>query len=267
MHSGPSRTKNYEKNMRTSILGCNISETNYSDAYRNIVGYLSNSNKSNYVTVNNVHTLIEGSWHREYKNIINKAYMALPDGKPLAVIANIMGAKKTERVFGPTFFEVVIKWGQKDGLRHFLFGSSQQTLEKMNAIIKLRYPTTNIVGTISPSFDGISPELNEQYLKEINDSNADIVWVALGAPRQEYWMYENYKKLNRGMMIGIGAGFDYFAGNTKHAPEWMKNYSLEWLYRLIQEPRRLWKRYLVTNTLFIVFITLQLMGVRKFMNN
>ncbi len=253
--------------MRTSILGCNINGTNYTDAYHKIIEYLNVSNGPNYITVNNVHTVIEGRWHREYRNIINNAFMALPDGKPLAVIANLMGAKQTERVFGPTLLEVALQWGQKDGLKHFLFGSSPQTLDRMNAMIKRRYPLANLVGSISPPFGGISPDLNEQYLNEMNHSNADIVWIALGAPRQEIWMYENYQKLSRGIMIGIGAGFDYLAGNTRHAPDWMKNFSLEWLYRLIQEPRRLWKRYLVTNTLFIVFIVLQFMGVKRFINN
>ncbi|MCB0293469.1 MAG: WecB/TagA/CpsF family glycosyltransferase, partial [Calditrichaeota bacterium] len=89
-------------------------------------------------------------------------------------------------------------------------------------------------------------------------------WVGLGAPRQEEWMAANYHQLQRGLMIGIGAGFDYLAGNTRHAPAWMKKYALEWLYRLIQEPRRLWKRYLVTNSLFVIFLALEWMGVKRF---
>ena len=98
----------------------------------------------------------------------------------------------------------------------------------------------------------------------MKESRADIFWVGLGAPKQEIWIFNNYKKLNKGVMIGIGAGLDYLAGNTKHAPEWMKNASLEWLYRLIQEPKRLWKRYLATNTLFIWYVFLELTGLRKF---
>ncbi len=104
----------------------------------------------------------------------------------------------------------------------------------------------------------------KNYIEEINRSNADIVWVGLGAPRQEHWMSENYQQLNHGVMIGIGAGFDYLAGNTRHAPEWMKNLALEWLYRFIQEPGRLWKRYLVTNSLFIIYIILEWLGVKRF---
>lgn len=100
----------------------------------------------------------------------------------------------------------------------------------------------------------------------MNDSNADLYWIGLGAPKQEIWMYENYKKLNKGIMIGIGAGFNYMAGKIKHAPEWMKNASLEWLYRLIQEPGRLWKRYLITNTLFLLFVSLELFHLKKFEN-
>ena len=117
---------------------------------------------------------------------------------------------------------------------------------------------------ISPPYRPLTNSENENYISIINNSNADIIWVGLGAPKQEKWMYENYKYINKGIMIGIGAGFDYLAGSTKHAPEWMKNYSLEWLYRLIQEPGRLWKRYLITNTLFLFYITLELLGLKKF---
>lgn len=168
------------------------------------------------------------------------------------------------RIFGPTFFEKTLEWGQKDGLKHFFFGSSQDTLDKLKNVIPNRFPNTRVVGMVSPPFRILSPEENEHYLQMMNESKADIIWVALGAPKQERWMYENYHKLNRGVMIGIGAGFDYLAGNTRHAPQWMKNFALEWLYRLIQEPRRLWKRYLVTNTLFILFVAMELLGVKRF---
>ena len=237
----------------------------YRQTYEIILGILT-KHKSEYITVNNVHTVVEGVLSKEYRKATNDSFMALPDGKPLSVFAKLKGEKNISRIFGPTFFEKTLEWGQKDGLKHYFFGSSTQTLDKMKTEILAKFPSTIIPCTYSPPYRQFTPKENEFFIDQMNKSGADIFWIGLGAPRQEIWMYENYKKLRKGIMIGIGAGFDYFAGNTKHAPEWMKNNSLEWLYRLYQEPQRLWKRYLVTNTLFLIFITLELLGLKKFDN-
>jgi len=247
---------------KISLLG---SEISILSSYNNSYNILTNNLLAKYyITVNNVHTVIEGVRDKTYKQIINNSYLALPDGKPLSIAAKLKGEKNISRIFGPTFFEKTLEWGQKDGLKHYFFGSSQKTLVKMLESIKDKYPQAVIAGTCSPPYRQFTEEENEKFIKDISASDADLIWVGLGAPKQEIWMYENYKKLNKGIMIGIGAGFDYLAGNTKHAPEWMKNASLEWLYRLIQEPKRLWKRYLVTNTLFIFYITLEFLGLKKF---
>ena len=247
-----------------NLLGSKISLlTSYELCY-NFLLEKTHVDKKYFITVNNVHTVIEGVRNKAYKQIINNSFLALPDGKPLSIVAKIKGEKNISRIFGPTFFEKTLEWGQKDSIKHYFFGSTQETLDKMLEAIKDKYPQAVIVGTCSPPYGQFTEEENEKFIKDINASDADLIWVGLGAPKQEIWMYENYKKLNKGIMIGIGAGFDYLAGNTKHAPEWMKNASLEWLYRLIQEPKRLWKRYLVTNTLFIIYITLELLGLKKF---
>ncbi|RMH81789.1 MAG: glycosyltransferase, partial [Calditrichaeota bacterium] len=141
---------------------------------------------------------------------------------------------------------------------------SPSILEHLAEKISRRFPEAKVVGMISPPYRPFTKVENRAFIAEMNQSKADIIWVGLGAPRQERWMYENYSKLDRGVMIGIGAGFDYLAGNIKHAPEWMKRWALEWLYRLIQEPRRLWKRYLVTNSLFLLFLFLEMLHLKKF---
>jgi N-acetylglucosaminyldiphosphoundecaprenol N-acetyl-beta-D-mannosaminyltransferase len=250
-------------NSFSKILGAKISNViNYREVYDTLKSSFNSS--TSYITVNNVHTVIEAVRYNKYKEVINSSFLALPDGKPLSVYAKIKGARNITRIFGPTFFAKTLEWGQGDGLTHFFFGSSGETLSKMSEVIINKYPRAIIKGKLSPPFRQFTEAENEQFIKEIKDSNADIIWVGLGAPKQEMWIYENYKKLNRGVMIGIGAGFNYLAGDTKHAPEWMKNASLEWLYRLIQEPGRLWKRYLVTNTLFLWYIFLELTGLKKF---
>lgn len=247
----------------SEILGVKITNINsYRDVYEKIK--ISFNSASSYITVNNVHTIVVSVLDKKYKEVINNSFLSLPDGKPLSLVAKLKGEKNIDRIFGPTFFEKTLEWGQTDGIKHYFFGSSKEILERMNKVIKDRFPTALISGSFSPPYREFTSEENELFINQMNESRADIFWIGLGAPKQEMWMYENYKKLDHGVMIGIGAGFDYLAGNTKHAPVWMKKLALEWLYRLIQEPRRLWKRYLVTNTLFIFFVFLELLGLRKF---
>ncbi len=245
-----------------TILGTKITVVeNYERTYNRL---MSVNGVPCHITINNVHTIVESVSDKKYKEIINSSFLSLPDGKPLSVVAKMRGEKNISRIFGPTLFEKTLEWGQKDDLKHFFFGSSKKTLNKMKEVINSKYPEAIICGMVSPPYRQFTDEENERFLEDMNNANADLIWVGLGAPKQEIWMYENYKKLNRGIMIGIGAGFDYLAGNTKHAPEWMKNFALEWLYRLLQEPRRLWKRYLITNTLFIWYLFLDSTGLRKF---
>lgn len=245
------------------ILGVNISRVNsYHEVYERIKKNFNNT--PFYITVNNVHTVIAAVLDKEYKNIINNSFMALPDGKPLSMIALLKGEKDISRIFGPTFFEKVIEWGEAEGRKHYFFGSSEETLERMIDYITRKFPSAVISGSFSPPFRKFTSEENVMFLNQMNESEADIFWIGLGAPKQEVWMYENYQKLNHGLMIGIGAGFDYLAGNLQHAPLWMKDSSLEWVYRLIQEPKRLWKRYLVSNFLFVIFILLDLFKLKKF---
>ena len=248
---------------KINILGTNISFLkSYEEMYNNLKQIFQ---FPSYITVNNVHTVVLAVRNKKYREALNNSVLSLPDGKPLSVVAKLKGVKNISRIFGPTFMEKAIDWGREDGLKHFFFGSSKDTLDRLLNNINIKYPRALVVGSYSPPYkDVFSNDENEFFIRLMNESGADIFWVGLGAPKQEVWMYENYKKLDHGVMIGIGAGFDYLAGNTKHAPEWMKNASLEWLYRLIQEPRRLWKRYLVTNSLFIWYILLDFIGLKKF---
>jgi N-acetylglucosaminyldiphosphoundecaprenol N-acetyl-beta-D-mannosaminyltransferase len=247
------------------VLGMKIScLESYEETYALTLKYLKEHNEPWYITVNNVNAVTIGIKDRKFQEIINNSYLSLPDGRPLSITAKIKGIKGVNRIFGPSFFETALEAGQRDDLRHFLFGSSEITLRKMKEVISIIYPDAKIAGMISPPYREFSTEENKQYLEEINSTSPDLVWVSLGAPRQEKWIFENYRQLNKGLMIGIGAGFDYLAGNIKHAPNWMKNLSLEWFYRFLQEPVRLWKRYLFSNTIFVFYSILELTGIRKF---
>lgn len=247
---------------RIQILGNKIDcFSSYEEFYSLIIKDIKNIYfPAGYVTVNNAHTMIEGFWNKSYQEIINSSYLSIPDGKPLQVFGKLKRHKNIIRLFGPTVMEMFIDWGRKDGISHFFFGSSEENLIKLRTQIERKYPGTAIAGMLSPPYKPV--EEWTDFTTVINKAKPDFIWIGLGAPKQERWMHDNYKQIEKGILFGIGAGFDYIAGNTKHAPEWMKKFALEWLYRLIQEPGRLWKRYLKTIPQFIFFASLELAGVK-----
>lgn len=147
----------------------------------------------------------------------------------------------------------IFESSDSNGYRHYFYGSTEETLKKLRDKLQEKYPNINIVGMYSPPFRTLTEEEDNEIIKNINNTEADIVWVGLGAPKQEIWM-NNHKNKIKGLMIGVGAGFDYHAGNIKRAPKWMQKCSLEWLYRLLQDPKRLFKRYFRTNTKFIKLV-------------
>jgi N-acetylglucosaminyldiphosphoundecaprenol N-acetyl-beta-D-mannosaminyltransferase len=250
-------------NNQIKILGNKIDCFNsYSDLYNHISHEVKARSAKGYITVNNVHTMMEGYNDDSYQTIINNSYLSIPDGKPLEIVGKLKGNRNISRLFGPSVMEYFIDWGRKDEHTHFFFGSSEVNLEKLKRAIEFKYPGTIITGMVSPPYKPLEEWDNEGFINLINLAKPDFIWVGLGAPKQERWMYKNYEKINQGVLFGIGAGFDYVSGNTKHAPNWMKNASLEWLYRLIQEPKRLWKRYFKTIPPFIFLASLELLRIK-----
>jgi len=247
------------------LLGCKVSPVDsYNHAYRMVVQFSRDPEQCSYLTVNNAHTLVVAARDTEYRRIINESTLSLADGRPLSLLMKWSGMDEIARIFGATLLEKTIDWGQQDGLRHFFFGSRPETLDRMRAVIEQRFPRAVITGMVAPPFEQFSEQQNIDFFQQINAARADIVWVSLGAPKQERWVYENLHRLQGGILIPIGAGFDYLAGNLRHAPQWMKNFALEWLFRLWQEPHRLAKRYLIGNTLFIYYVLAEKLGWKKF---
>jgi len=203
-----------------------------------------------YICVSNVHTTVMSYEDDDYREIQNSAVMALPDGGPLSTLGRKSGYTEMKRVTGPDLMDEIFKISVESGYRHFFYGSTEETINKLRKNLEEKYLGIEIVGMTSPPFRPLSDEEDEKYVNEINQSNPDFVWVGLGAPKQEYWMAAHKGEV-KGLMIGVGAGFDYFAGALKRAPVWMQSANLEWLYRLANDPKRLASRYLHTNLKFI----------------
>lgn len=205
-----------------------------------------NDIKGKYICVSNVHTTVMAYENNDYLTIQNSSLLSIPDGGPLASEGRRRGYKNMVRIVGQDFMKEVFKLDY----RHYFYGSTEETLNKMINNIKKDYPNIQVVGSYSPPFRETRIEEDNNTINAINQTHPDFVWVGLGAPKQEIWMYNHQNKIN-GIMVGVGAAFDYFAGNIKRAPKWMQDLNLEWLYRLIQDPKRLFKRYFFTNIKFI----------------
>lgn len=203
-----------------------------------------------YICVSNVHTTVTSFEEPEYCAVQNGGIMAIPDGGPLSTVGRKRGHKNMQRTTGPSLMGEIFKITAEKGYRHFFYGSKQETLDLLEEKLNENYPGIQIAGMYSPPFRPLTDEEDAAVIKMINDAKPDFVWIGLGAPKQENWMVAHQGKID-GLMIGVGAGFDYYAGNIQRAPQWMQKWNLEWLYRLIQDPKRLFYRYFHTNTSFI----------------
>ena len=232
-----------------TILKTNINVTNMEDTISYITEHLEEL-KGNYICVSNVHTTVMAFRDEKYRRVQNSAAMALPDGQPLSIVSRRRGYRQAQRVPGPDLMPAILNLSQEKGYTHYFYGSTEQTLAKLEKVLLARYPKLRIAGMYAPPFRTLTQAEDEEAVRRINDSGADFIWVALGAPKQEKWMYGHRHKVN-GVMIGVGAAFDFLAGTTKRAPMWMQKLCMEWVFRIMQDPGRMLPRYLNTNFAFV----------------
>ena len=207
-----------------------------------------------YICVCPLSTIIECKKDEKVLTSVNCADLATPDGMPVVWIGKLLGYKNISRVYGPELMEEICAISAKRGHKNYLYGSTQDVLDILREKLIKRYPGLIISGMFSPPFRTLTKEEDDKIVEAINCSNSDIVWVGLGSPKQDLWMYEHRDKLNAPVLIGVGAAFDFLAGVKPQAPRWIRNNGFEWLFRLVTEPKRLWRRYLVDYPVFIYFI-------------
>ena len=214
-----------------------------------------------YAVLCNVHVLMTAQDQLDVQRAVDDAWLVFPDGAPVAWLQRKLGAGVAERVGGPDLMLSVLDHGRARGLRHVFVGSTDPTLERLSDRIRAQLRDVEIVGTLSPPF-GIEDEWSDDAVAEIRGWRPDIIWLALGAPKQEIWMRQYASAVAPALVIGVGAAFDFHAETKRRAPEWMQRAGLEWIHRLASEPRRLAGRYVTTNAAFLVR-TLRTLAVRK----
>ncbi|MDB5575141.1 MAG: WecB/TagA/CpsF family glycosyltransferase [Bradyrhizobium sp.] len=234
----------------TAILDIPIAITTHFRAARRVIEGV-RARKSCYVCARDVHGLMLAQHDPELCDIHREADMILPDGMPLVHIARWRGHRSMHRVAGPDFVETMADLGRDEGVRHYFHGGKPGVAQRMAAILKERFPGMVVAGTSSPPFGQMSDTEQQAQIATIMASAPDIVWVGLGTPKQERWMHRHYRDMPGVTLIGVGAAFDFHAGVIKRAPLWMQRATLEWLHRLLSEPRRLWRRYVLLAPAFL----------------
>ena len=236
----------------TKVLRTNITETNIDQ-----VSKILNTSTKNRVAICNANTLVRSVRDLEIRNVINNFTIKTPDGFPVAKALSFLTKQKFLRVDGYKVFLKTIENGLSLGTKHFFFGNNEMVTQLMISKLTQKYPDIKITGYLCPEFLS-ADEIVKKYKKEIENVSADIIWVSLGFPKQEVFIDKICNEIGiSANFVGIGAVFEWVAGTKKKAPEWIANLGLEWLLRLVQDPKRLYKRYLIDNTLFILYFLRQ----------
>lgn len=242
---------------RTGVLGAQIDVVTWSEALDRVSAW-ARARESRVVCICNVHSTVTATQDARFQRVVEQCDLATPDGAPVAWMLRRLGHHGQARINGPDLMWKYCAEAARRGDAIYLYGGAQTTLDALVVRLLGAFPGLRIVGVESPPFRPVTEAEDVATVERINASGAGVVFVSLGCPKQESWMAAHRGRV-RAVMIGVGAAFDYHAGTIKRAPQWMQHAGLEWLHRLVSEPRRLWRRYLVTNTLFVIGAAQQLM--------
>lgn len=244
------------------VLGVRVHAVQIPDVISQMMAWISERNACHYIAVTGMHGVSESQREPHFKKILNEADLVVPDGMPLVWLGKRHGHPLRRRVYGP---ELMQTFCEQTGsrYRHFLYGGMPGVPQRLSAILQKRYGI-NVVGIYSPPFRPVTAAEDQEIIERIHATNADVLWVGLSTPKQERWMHEHRARLRVPVLVGVGAAFDLNSGTTKQAPVWMRECGLEWSFRLIQEPRRLWKRYLINGSQFVLGVASELLSLRRY---
>lgn len=245
---------------RVRVLGANIDAVSWVEVTSRILRW-ARRRQSRYVCACNVHSVVTASRDVQLAGAIEGADLVTPDGMPVAWFLRRCGIRDQRRIGGPDLMIRLCELAAHSGIAIYLYGSTPETISALSKNLLSEYPNLIIAGSYSPPFRAQTEQEIADVVTTINSSEAGIVFVGLGCPKQELWMQQQREKIHA-VMIGVGAAFDYHAGTLMRAPRWLQNIGLEWAFRLAVEPRRLWRRYLVTNAIFLARITMHLIRAK-----
>lgn len=247
---------------RVNILGVGVSAINMAMAVAMFDAWIARRERQ-YVCITGVHGVMESQRDPALRAILCRSGLTAPDGMPLVWLSKLQGFRQVQRVYGPDLMLALCARSLETGYRHFLYGGDEELVEALAARLHQRYAGLQIVGAYAPPFRPVTPEEDADIVRMINDARPDVVWIGLSTPKQERWMAAHSRRITAPVLVGVGAAFDFNAGCKRQAPPWMQRSGLEWFFRLVQEPKRLWRRYLLNNPRFVVLVLLQTFRLRR----
>jgi N-acetylglucosaminyldiphosphoundecaprenol N-acetyl-beta-D-mannosaminyltransferase len=250
---------------KVNVLGVGIGVLDQDRAREFLFDAVRNG-KRGYVAITNVHSVSEAQHDPELRQILNNALLATPDGMPLVWMGWLQGHRSIRRVYGPDLVLNLCEHSRENGFSHFFCGGKPGVAGELADVLQRCFPGLHVAGTFSPPFGPLDKNERAALVDQVRKTRPDFFWVGIGMPKQEKFMAEYLSILpDAKIFIGVGAAFDFFTGRVRQAPRWMMRLGLEWLFRLFQEPKRLWQRYLIYNPLFVVRAVGQLLGLRKWL--
>jgi len=244
------------------ILGVKVHATRMDRTVARLQNAIANGEKG-YVCVTGVQGVMEAQMDPNLKRILNRALLNIPDGRPTVWVGWLRGLFQMRQVTGPTMMLQICALPPEKGYKHFFYGGNDGVADQLKATLIERFPGLNVVGTYTPPFRPLTADEEADLTRRVAQLKPDFFWVGLSTPKQERFMDEYISKLDAKLMLGVGAAFDMHTGRIKDAPYWMKFTGIQWMHRIYQDPKRLWKRYLVNNPKFVYQIALELLGIRK----
>jgi N-acetylglucosaminyldiphosphoundecaprenol N-acetyl-beta-D-mannosaminyltransferase len=248
---------------RVNILGVGINPVTLPQAVSNIAAWIESRARA-YVCACTVHTVMECRWDEQMRRAVNGATLAVPDGMPLVWLSRAASRRPVSRVYGPDLMLALCQLSLERGYAHYFYGGAAGVSEQLADKLQARFPGLRVAGVYSPPFRPLDPNERADIAARINQAAPDIVWVGLGTPKQDLWMAEFRPRLSAPVLVGVGAAFNFHTGLIPQAPLWMQRSGLEWLFRLNQEPGRLWYRYLVYNPWFLLLLCGQALGLKTY---
>lgn len=246
------------------LLGVRVHAVQIPDAIVQIENWIRDRNACHYVAVTGMHGVMEAQHDEKFKTILNTADLVVSDGMPLVWAGRRHGFPMQRRVYGPELMLTFCEQTARKGYRHYFYGGASEVPDDLAGKLQKRFGNMNVVGTYSPPFRPLTEQEDREIVARINAAAPDILWVGLSTPKQERWMYDHRDKLNVPVLMGVGAAFDLNSGRLRQAPAWMQENGLEWLFRLVMEPRRLWRRYLINGPKFAWNVSLEMLKLKEF---
>ena len=253
----------FHERPRVNVLGVGVDATDVPTAVARIFEALRGAGGA-YVCVTGVHGVMEAQRDPELREIINSSLLTTPDGMPMVWLGRLAGFKNMTRVYGPDLMLDICRASVAAGSTHYLYGGNDGVAQELAERLRERFPGIRIVGTFTPPFRTLNADEEDRLFTELHSLKPDFFWVGLSTPKQERFMARYRGRIAAKVMLGVGAAFDMHSGRTKQAPSWMQRAGLEWFFRLVQEPRRLFKRYAVNNPVFVWKVLQQKVGLRQY---